>query len=33
MSDGALGKRVTLNVIPAEDIMLENVYAAGAQET
>jgi Fe-S-cluster-containing dehydrogenase component len=26
MSDGALGKRVTLNVLPSDDIMLENVY-------
>ena len=32
MSDGGPGKRVTLTVIPAEDIMLENVYAAGAEE-
>lgn len=32
MSDAAPGKRVTLNVIPAEDIMLENVYAAGVEK-
>jgi Fe-S-cluster-containing dehydrogenase component len=32
MNDHSLGKQVTLNVIPAEDVMLENVYASDGEE-
>jgi Fe-S-cluster-containing dehydrogenase component len=32
MNDHLLGKQVTLNVIPAEDVMLENVYASDGEE-
>jgi hypothetical protein len=33
MRDHALGKQVTLNAIPADDVMLENVYASGGVES
>jgi Fe-S-cluster-containing dehydrogenase component len=31
MSDAALGKRVTLHVLPPQDLMLDNVYSAAAE--
>jgi Fe-S-cluster-containing dehydrogenase component len=33
MTDGPLGKHVTLNVLPPEDAMLANVYADPSQES